>query len=137
LQPEFVDAIVRGQGQITLLETAQRLAEGKGLEGIRCLSTKLDRYIIHEPERPVENINNLPTPAYHLVDYDAYARVRGKREAGYATSVGCPYACNYCTDQVFYKRRFNAYKADRVVSEVTELVERYRLDEVAFMDSSF
>ncbi|MGH9454911.1 MAG: B12-binding domain-containing radical SAM protein, partial [Terriglobia bacterium] len=85
----------------------------------------------------VENINKLPSPAYHLVDFDAYARVRGKREAGYATSVGCPYACNYCTDQVFYKRRFNAYRAERVVREVTELVARYHLDEVAFLDSNF
>jgi len=137
LQPDFVDAIVRGQGELTLLETAQRLAEGRGLEGIRGLSSKRDGHIVHEPERPVENVNNLPTPAYQLVDFDAYARARGKREMGYATSVGCPYACNYCTDQVFYKRRFNAYKVERVVSEVTELVERYRLDEVAFMDSNF
>src|SRR5436309_2365672 len=137
LEPDFVDAIVRGQGELTLLEVAQRLAERRTLEGIRGLSTKRGGRVVHEPERPVENINNLPTPACHLVDYDAYARVRGKREMGYATSAGCPYACNYCTDQVFYKRRFNAYKADRVVSEVTELVERYQLDEVAFMDSNF
>jgi len=38
---------------------------------------------------------------------------------------------------VFYKRRFNAYRAERVVSEVTELVERFRLDEVVFLDSNF
>jgi radical SAM superfamily enzyme YgiQ (UPF0313 family) len=137
LQPDFVDVVVRGQGELTLLEIAQRLADGKGLEGIRGTSVKRDGGMVHEPERPVENINNLPAPAYQLVDFDAYARVRGKREMGYATSVGCPYACNYCTDMVFYKRRFNAYQADRVVTEVTDLVERYRLDEVAFMDSNF
>jgi radical SAM superfamily enzyme YgiQ (UPF0313 family) len=137
LQPDFVDVVVRGQGELTLLEIAQRLADGKGLEGIRGTSVKRDGCVVHEPERPVESINNLPAPAYQLADFDAYARVRGKREMGYATSVGCPYACNYCTDQVFYKRRFNAYKADRVVSEVTDLVERYRLDEVAFLDSNF
>lgn len=137
LQPEFVDAIVRGQGELTLVEIAQRLAEGKGFQGVRGVSHKQGGAMVHEPERPVENINNLPAPAYHLVDFDAYAKVRGKREMGYATSVGCPYACNYCTDQVFYKRRFNAYRADRVVSEVTELVERYHLSEVAFLDSNF
>ena len=137
MQPSFVDAIVRGQGELTLLEIAQRLAEGKGLAGARGVSHKQDGRIIHEAERPIENINNLPSPAYHLSDFDAYARIRGKREMGYATSVGCPYACNYCTDQVFYKRRFNAYRAERVVSEVTELAERHRLDEVAFLDSNF
>ncbi len=137
LAPEFIDAIVRGQGELALLEVAQRLAEGHGFDGVRGVSHKHDGRIVHEPERPVENINNLPSPAYHLVDFEAYARIRGQREIGYATSLGCPYACNYCTDQVFYKRRFNAYRAERVVAEVTELVERYRLEEVAFLDSNF
>jgi anaerobic magnesium-protoporphyrin IX monomethyl ester cyclase len=137
LRPDFVDAVVRGQGELTLLEVAQRLSEGQGFTGIRGVSHKRDGGIVHEPERPVENVNNLPSPAYHLVDFDAYARIRGWREMGYATSVGCPYACNYCTDQVFYKRHFNAYRAERVVREVTELVKRYRLDEVAFLDSNF
>ena len=137
LRPDFVDVIVRGQGELTLLEIAQRLAEGQGLEGIPGTSVKQDGRMVHAPERPVENINNLPSPAYHLANVDAYAGIRGKRELGYATSVGCPYACNYCTDQVFYKRRFNAYRAERVVSEVMELVERHRLDEVAFLDSNF
>ncbi|HEV2420039.1 MAG TPA: radical SAM protein [Terriglobia bacterium] len=137
LRADFVDAVVRGQGELTLLEVVRRVAETKSLEGVRGVSWKHDGQMVHEPERPVENINCLPAPAYHLVDFDAYARIRGKREMGYATSVGCPYSCNYCTDQVFYKRRFNAYKADRVVREVTELVERYHLDEVAFLDSNF
>ncbi|HEV2381222.1 MAG TPA: radical SAM protein [Terriglobia bacterium] len=137
LRPDFVDVIVRGQGELTLLEIAERLAEGKNLDGVRGASTKRDGHIVHEAERSVENLNNLPKPAYHLADFDGYARARGKREMGYATSLGCPYACNYCTDQVFYKRRFNAYKAERVVDDVAELVERYRLDEVPFLDSNF
>lgn len=137
LQAEFVDAVVRGQGEMTLVEIAQRLADGKGFHGIRGVSYKQDGRVVHEPERPVESINKLPSPAYELADFDAYARIRGKREMGYATSVGCPYSCNYCTDQVFYKRRFNAYRADRVISEVPELVKRHRLAEVAFLDSNF
>lgn len=137
LREDYVDAVVRGQGELTFLECLQRIAEGKPLDGVRGITHKHGLEVVEEPERPVENLNRLPSPAYHLVDFDAYARIRGQREMGYATSVGCPYACNYCTDQVFYKRRFNAYHAERVVREVTELVERYRLDEVAFLDSNF
>jgi anaerobic magnesium-protoporphyrin IX monomethyl ester cyclase len=137
LQEGFIDAIVRGQGELTLVEIAQRLAEGRKLEGTRGVSHKLEGRVVHEADRPVESISNLPSPAYHLVNFDAYARVRGRREMGYASSVGCPYACNYCTDQVFYRRRFNAYRAERVISEVLDLVQRYHLDEVAFLDSNF
>jgi len=37
---------------------------------------------------------------------------------------------------VFYKRKFNALAPDRVVREVTDLVDRYRIDEVAMLDSN-
>lgn len=137
LVPDFVDAIVRGQGELTLLELAERLAEGKDWQGVRGLSFKDGRNAHHEPERMVANVNDLPAPAFHLANVDAYERACGIRKLGYATSVGCPYACHYCTDQVFYKRRFNAYSADRVVSDLTDLVERYRLQEVALLDSNF
>jgi anaerobic magnesium-protoporphyrin IX monomethyl ester cyclase len=137
LQSELVDVVARGQGELTLLEIAQRLSQGEDLAGVRGVSWKRDGEVVHNPERPVENVNNLPAPAYHLADIDAYERVCGARRIGYPSSVGCPYACNYCTDMVFYSRRFNAYRAGRVVGEVIELVERYRLQEVVFLDSNF
>ena len=71
---------------------------------------KTQAKIHHEPERPVANINDLPAPAYDLADHGVYAAVSGSRQLAYTSSVGCPYQCNYCTDQVFYKRRFNAYR---------------------------
>jgi len=134
---DFVDVVVRGQGELTLLELVRRLVEGKRPGAIPGTSTKVNGRTVHNPERPLENVNNLPTPAFHMGDFDAYAKLSGVRKVGYASSVGCPYACNYCTDQVFYNRRFNAYRAERVVREVTGLVARYRLTEIAFLDSNF
>jgi len=82
-------------------------------------------------------LDDLPMAAFDLADFDAYEQAcGGVRKLAYATSVGCPYACNYCTDMVFYKRRFNALAPDRVVREVTDLVDRYRIDEVAMLDSN-
>lgn len=137
LREPFVDAIVRGQGELTLLELVQRIADRQTWHGVHGLSFKDGGDIIHEPERPVANINDLPTPAYDLVDHGVYARHSGIRQLAYATSVGCPYQCNYCTDQVFYKRRFNAYPAERVVNDLTELVPRYSIEDVPLFDSNF
>jgi len=138
LSESFVDAIVRGQGELTLLELAQRMADGRDWHGVLGLSFKdADGTIVHEPERPVTNVNELPPPAYHLADPGIYAAVSGVRQLAYTSSVGCPYQCNYCTDQVFYKRRFNAYRVERVVAELTELVPRYNIDHVPLFDSNF
>jgi len=137
LREPFVDAIVRGQGELTFLELVQRIAEGQGWHGVRGLSFKDGGDIVHEPERPVANINDLPSPAYELVDHGIYAKHSGIRQLAYTTSVGCPYQCNYCTDQVFYKRRFNAYHAERVVNDLTELVPRYEIEDIPLFDSNF
>ncbi|HSY13513.1 MAG TPA: radical SAM protein [Verrucomicrobiae bacterium] len=137
LNEPFVDAVVRGQGEVTLLEIADALAEGKSFEGINGLSWKSDGVARHNLERRVQPLETLPTPAFDLVDFDAYERACGVRKLAYATSVGCPYACNYCTDMVFYKRRFNALSAERVAGELAALVTRYRIEEVALLDSNF
>jgi anaerobic magnesium-protoporphyrin IX monomethyl ester cyclase len=138
LREPFVDAIVRGQGELTLLELAQRIAAGQDWHGVRGLSFKdRDGEIVHEPERPVADINTLPAPAYHLADPGIYAAASGIRQLAYTSSVGCPYQCNYCTDQVFYKRRFNAYRVDRVVNDLAELVPRYHIEHVPLFDSNF
>jgi anaerobic magnesium-protoporphyrin IX monomethyl ester cyclase len=134
---DSLDAVVRGQGELSLIEAAGRLRDGESLEGVRGISFKSSGKTLHGPGRPVESVERLPTPAFDIVDFDAYEKRAGMRVLPYASSVGCPYACNYCTDQVFYNRRFNAYSAARVVREVTELVARYRIHEVALFDSNF
>jgi anaerobic magnesium-protoporphyrin IX monomethyl ester cyclase len=137
LNERYVDAVVRGQGELTLLEIAQRLADRKPFNDVLGVSTKPFGLTQHSPERRTALLDDLPMAAFHLVDFDAYERsCNGVRKLAYATSVGCPYACNYCTDMVFYKRRFNALAADRVVREVTGLVDRYRIHEVAMLDSN-
>jgi radical SAM superfamily enzyme YgiQ (UPF0313 family) len=137
LAHDDVDLLVRGQGEITLLEVALQLRDAKSVETVRGVSFKSNGRVAHNPSRPVENVNNLPCPAFSLGNFDAYEKVTGIRKLPFASSVGCPYACHYCTDQVFYERRFNAYTAARVVSEVADLVSRYRIQEVAFLDSNF
>jgi anaerobic magnesium-protoporphyrin IX monomethyl ester cyclase len=138
LQEPFVDAIVRGQGELTLLELVQRISDGQDWHGIRGLSFKdPEGRVVHGLERPVANVNELPAPAYHLADPGIYAAASGVRQLAYTSSVGCPYQCNYCTDQVFYKRRFNAYRVDRVVNDLAELVPRYKIEHVPLFDSNF
>jgi radical SAM superfamily enzyme YgiQ (UPF0313 family) len=137
LNESYVDAVVRGQGELTLVELATTLADRRALDEVKGLSWKSNGHQQHNLERKVQPLESLPTPAFDLVDFDAYERACGVRKLAYATSVGCPYACNYCTDMVFYKRRFNSLSAERVAGELASLVVRYRIAEVALLDSNF
>jgi anaerobic magnesium-protoporphyrin IX monomethyl ester cyclase len=137
LREDFVDIVVRHQGEQTLVEILDRLAAGKPLDMISGCWFKRDGRVHQNSDRPAAPLASLAPPAYDLIDFDAYERSSGDRKLPYATSTGCPYACNYCTDMVFYNRRFNKYEADRVVEEVTSLVKRHNLSEIALVDSNF
>ncbi|HET9215878.1 MAG TPA: radical SAM protein [Terriglobia bacterium] len=137
LRSGLADILVRGQGEMTLLEIVSHLRDSHFPATISGASFRHETEVVHNSDRPTEHINNFPAPAFSLADFDAYERRTGQRKLPYATSLGCPYACNYCTDQVFYERKFNAYPASRVVAEVTDLVSRYKLHSVAFLDSNF
>jgi radical SAM superfamily enzyme YgiQ (UPF0313 family) len=137
LREEFVDIVVRHQGELTLTEILRRLESQQNLDLVAGCWFKRAGRIVQNPDRPATSISTLPQPAYDLADFDAYQRAGGERKLPYATSIGCPYACNYCTDMVFYNRRFNALDADRVVSELSDLVPRYRIEEVSLLDSNF
>ena len=137
LQSDYVDVVVRGQGEVTFTELLDCFYSRKSLDGVAGISHRVGNRIAHNPDRPIIPLNNLPMPAYDLVNTDAYEKACGVRKTVYASSVGCPYSCNYCTDTVFYQRRFNALSPERVVREVTELVRRYSLEEVSFLDSNF
>ena len=137
LREPYVDVVVRGQGEVTIVELATALAGKQPLDLIAGISWKKQGRLIQNFERRVQPVDTFATPAFDMTDFDAYERVSGKRELAYATSIGCPYACNYCTDMVVYKRRFNAYTAEHVVTELTSLVTRYRITHVALLDSNF
>jgi radical SAM superfamily enzyme YgiQ (UPF0313 family) len=137
LRESFVDIVVMHQGEATLVEVLHRLRSRASLDLVAgCWFKKGDRICSNSDRAPMP-LSSLPQPAYDLADFEAYARLGGSRKLPYATSIGCPYACNYCTDMVFYNRRFNPLEARRIVDEVTSLVDRYRLDEVALVDSNF
>lgn len=134
---DYVDIVVRHQGEKTLVEILQRLESGKSLDMVAGCWFKRAGGIVMNPDRPAAPLSALPVPAYDLIDFDAYERASGTRKLPYATSTGCPYACNYCTDMVFYNRRFNPYDTAQVVAELVDLVRKHRLSEVALLDSNF
>ncbi|ABF39877.1 Fe-S protein, radical SAM family [Candidatus Koribacter versatilis Ellin345] len=133
----YVDFVVRRQGESSFLELVNAIASGQSGEFISGVSWKIRDHCEHNVDRPTQPLDALPLPAYDMVDFDAYERTAGERKLAYATSVGCPYACNYCTDMVFYKRRFNALNAERVVAEMTGLVAKFKIAEIALLDSNF
>jgi radical SAM superfamily enzyme YgiQ (UPF0313 family) len=138
LSAHYIDVVVRGQGEVTFDEILERLVSGRTLDGIKGCSYRIaSGQIIHNPARPTVNISELPPKAYHLVDIEPYARLSNRRWIYYTSSHGCPYDCSFCSNASLYGRAWNALPADRVVGEVVDLVQRFRLDLVDIVDDNF
>ncbi len=134
----YVDVVVRGQGELTLGEIVPRLEAGKDLSGVLGCSFKTrSGEVIHNANRPTTFIKDLPAKPYHLIDFERYAKLSKQRWLVYTSSHGCPYDCSFCSNASLYGRAWNALSADRVVSEVTEMVRNFRLDMVDIVDDNF
>jgi anaerobic magnesium-protoporphyrin IX monomethyl ester cyclase len=137
LAAPYVDIVVKGQGEDAFLEIVQRIESGASLRGVAGAGFKEDGRIAFNPPRPLKPITELPPKAYHLADFDAYEKLCGRRWTMYASSLACPYSCAYCTNEGVYGRKWNALPPDQVVEETTDLVTRYRLNLLWFVDDNF
>ena len=137
LAAEYVDIIVKGQGEDAFLEVVQHIEAGESMKGIEGVGYKEDGRLVFNRPRALKPISVLPPKAYQLGDYDAYERVCGRRWAMYITSLACPYDCAYCTNEGVYGRKWNALEPEQVVEETADLVTRYRLSLLWIVDDNY
>lgn len=141
LQSEYVDIVVRGQGEWTALELAERLMTGsRNYEGIRGLTFQTpDGKIVNEPDRELRPANDLPETDYSFVDVNKYLRFRDGTAARlfYLSSIGCPYNCSFCSIAAIYQRHWSSKDPERVVREIRFFVDNYGTDTVEFDGTIF
>lgn len=137
LESDFVDIVIRGQGESSMLEVVQHLENREGLEDVAGVGFKRDGLLVMNPERPLQPLVDMPPKAYHLADFDAYERLCGRRWAMYTSSLACPFNCSYCTNAGVYGRQWNGLPAEQVVEETFDLSNRYGLEMLWIVDDNF
>jgi radical SAM superfamily enzyme YgiQ (UPF0313 family) len=137
-----IDAVVTGEGEVTVVEMLQRLSEGKGLEGVEGVVYREGDKIIKNPDRPlITDLDSLPFPARELLgdkmDYvPPPATYRKRPVAVVITSRGCNRRCIFCF-QIDRKRehgiRFRS--VENVIDEIKLCLKQgYR--EIKFIDDT-
>ena len=137
LECPYVDIVVRGQGEETLLDVVRHLEARTPMDLIPGIGFKRDGMLHFTTERPLKPIVDLPPKAYHLADFDAYERSCGRRWAMYISSLACPFNCSYCTNAGVYGRKWNALPPEQFVEETVDLTTRYGLEMLWVVDDNF
>lgn len=137
-----IDMLVRGEGEMTMLDIANRV----GLENILGLTyRRKDGGIISNPDRPlIESLDELPLPARDLLEMDYYTRPSrfisrnlSLRTTHIFTARGCPYNCYYCAGPLMGRRKVRYHSAQRVVTEIEELIKKYSVEAIYFAEDMF
>ena len=137
LESPYIDYVVRGQGEDTMLELVQHLSSGAAPDLIAGIGFKRDGKLVFPMERALRPLAEMPPKAYHLADFDAYERACGRRWAMYTSSLACPFNCAYCTNSGVYGRKWNALAPEQFVEETVDLSRRYELEMLWIVDDNF
>lgn len=127
-----IDFVIRGEGELTLLELARSLDRNKPLLKIQGLSYRHIDEVVHNPPRPlIQNLDDLPLPGYHFIEDQAHRyhfRMMAKRQDGYAmveASRGCQYTCTFCSQWNFWGGQLRTKSPARVADEMEHLLQEY------------
>ncbi len=141
LKDPLCDIVVKGEGEITVVELADCLREKGDLSRIGGVGWKEGDRLRWGPYRPmIEDLDVIPRPDYDLLVMDRYftrAPTTNQAQLQLVTSRGCPYDCEFCYNLKFNERRFRYHSAQRVVSDIEHLVTRYGVKAIFIEDDYF
>jgi hypothetical protein len=158
LNARYVDYVVRGQGEESLLELLAVLPDAgppvtqtapnvgssasrpPALLSLQGLSWKDAGQVVHNPDRPFVSPDNHPQLPYHrLANIERYLRpsFMGRRTAVHQAAIGCRYRCTFCGVVSMFNGQTILQGQERLANALTTLRDTYGADAVQFYDHNF
>ena len=143
LENRYIDFIVVGEGEESFAELVKALEKKSSFENIKGIGYKKDAKIFINPQRDFIDLNNSARTPYELINIESYiskksfATGKPARNIAFYTSRGCPHRCGFCYNQEFNKRRWRGKSAEKVFSEMKELIDKYNVNAFEIEDDEF
>ena len=141
---DYCDFVCMGEGEETFDEFLDFWERGKDLKQVTGLALKSKCGDICEnlPRKPIWHVDDIPLPAYELLDLDRYATAESarytpkyKRAIQVFSSRGCPWHCTYCHD--LFGKKFRGRSPEHVLKEMKMLYYDYNIQEFMIEDDIF
>lgn len=126
-------AVIVGEPEYTILEICQN----KNLSEIKGLYFKKDAKTFLTPKRELLDLNSLPLPAFHLLDFKRYSyEILGSNFTLFEMSRGCKFKCRFCNNSM-YGEGVRTKSLKQILKEVNNAVENYNVKTAYFIDLDF
>ena len=141
------DIVVKGEGEITLLELYDAVVSGRDISKVKGL-------LYRNPEagytdtglRPlIEDLDILPFPDRELLHMDLYKRTHTSRAfsrlskniSEIMTARGCPYSCIFCASKVTFGTKVRYRSVKNIIGEMEECIMKYKTNHFSILDDTF
>jgi len=138
LEKTGADAIVMGEGEITIVELLDALKNKKPFHQIKGIAFRDgDNVIINERRALIEDVDSLPFPAYGLFPMEYYRLLREPHcsKADFVVPMlsgrGCTFRCNFCYRM---DKGFRPRSSEYIIEEIKFLKANYGITYVVFGD---
>src|SRR6202522_2548481 len=138
----YVDYAVRAQGEETLVELLDALAQGrhKAVSSTSGLTWRLGDQIVHNKDRKFSTAS-----LSRMLPYDKLENPRqyltktylGRRTIGYQAALGCRYRCTFCGVANMYRGKTALPTAARLEQDLVYMKDRFGVDAIQFYDHNF
>jgi radical SAM superfamily enzyme YgiQ (UPF0313 family) len=138
-----IDYVVMGEGERAMEQLAGFILNGNEpaaveIPGVACRSH--GKNIKNEPKF-IENIDEIPYPARHLLPLDLYDRtiefLSVKPADVMSISRGCVFNCGFCETRKLWGNMCRAFSPQRVIDEIEDLMGKYGTKGLYFINDNF
>jgi anaerobic magnesium-protoporphyrin IX monomethyl ester cyclase len=120
----YIDLVVRGEGEETLLEICNIFdKKGFNIKTIQKLSNVNYNFL-----KPFLDLNTIPIPDYSLLSVKKYP------VATFYSSRGCPGKCKFCYNQ---GRQLRYYNTKNFIETLSNVLDKYNIREFTIADDNF
>lgn len=145
LEKTGADFAVVGEGEETIVELANKIVTNQAYSDVKgiCYKSVKGRIIVNSPRSLIDNLDNIPFPAWDLFGLRSYPYVphgifnRRFPSVGIITSRGCPFDCTFCAVKLTFGKKLRTRSAKNVVDEIELLSSKFGVKEFHFEDDNF
>lgn len=138
---EFCDVLCRGEGELAMVELAEKLETSEDISQIPNLWVRKGTKIYRNPVRPyIHNLDSLPPPDYdieshYILKHNKLIQFQERhlsRRIYFLTVRGCPHSCTYCLNRavknLYFKesRHVRSHSVDYVIQECSRVKRKFR-----------
>lgn len=144
LQHPEIDYVVMGEGERAMTELATSIVKGedpKAVAKVAGLAYKHNNGIVKTPQRFIENLDEIPFLARHLLPMHLYEReipfLNVKPFDTMNIARGCPFNCIYCETRRLWGQTCRAFTPQRVIDEIEHMRTNYGTKGIYFVGDNF